>query len=516
MRLITVFFLEVGANDGIQFDPLYELVIKHKLSGILIEPDMESFTQLQHNYKEVSTVRFENSAVSEYDGVVDLYCGKTNLHYTLSHTQAKYMFDIDPYVKQVPAITFKTLFTKYKITTVDLLLIDVEGYDFKLLKTFPFDMCKPTIVRCEFTHISNENNTLEEMVDFLTQYNYECYYDEHKTDIIAIQRKPITMTKSGKTRFRIHNPCNEHTRYFRYYNLFWDALTHELKLRHDVEENRYYEKANAGYFPIELTGGNAENLTIQECEYVIENLDTKEFFVLSVNDDLSSIALVEQNNPNLKKVLIAQYISDKIDQHVLPEHRYKHIPWIYFPSDLTNLDQFYFKRQYLYKHNLIDKMYFRGWTQPDARPILCDYTSEHIVGYEVIGSQPVYFNDLIKYKVGLSVGGRGELCYRDIEYMALGIPMLRFEFLTELSAPLKPNYHYISVPLPEDIPRDVYDIRCDKFGTNVHAQMLVDKFLEVKDNTEFLNFVATNARTYYEKYLAYPSNVKHTLNLLGI
>ena len=27
----------------------------------------------------------------------------------------------------------------------------------------------------------------------------------------------------------VHNPCNEHTRYFRMYNLFWDELTEELK-----------------------------------------------------------------------------------------------------------------------------------------------------------------------------------------------------------------------------------------------------------------------------------------------
>ena len=30
-------------------------------------------------------------------------------------------------------------------------------------------------------------------------------------------------------RLRIHNPCNEQTRYYRNYNLFWDELTDKLK-----------------------------------------------------------------------------------------------------------------------------------------------------------------------------------------------------------------------------------------------------------------------------------------------
>jgi hypothetical protein len=50
----------------------------------------------------------------------------------------------------------------------------------------------------------------------------------------------------------IHNPCNEHTRYYRNYNLFWDELTDKLKTKFIVKENRYYEFANSRQFEIKL------------------------------------------------------------------------------------------------------------------------------------------------------------------------------------------------------------------------------------------------------------------------
>jgi hypothetical protein len=32
------FFLQIGANDGVLGDPLHDLVLRHKLTGLLVEP----------------------------------------------------------------------------------------------------------------------------------------------------------------------------------------------------------------------------------------------------------------------------------------------------------------------------------------------------------------------------------------------------------------------------------------------------------------------------------------------
>jgi len=306
----------------------------------------------------------------------------------------------------------------------------------------------------------------------------------------------------------VHNPCNEHTRYFRNYNLFWDDLTDELKKKYEVIENRYYELANQQRFKVNLKNQTCSDgdFLLMECEYVIEFEDTGEFYIMSVSDDLSHATLNEKSNPSLKKVLISQFNRQEIVSHVSEVNMERYSPWIYFPCTIDDLESHYEKRKSLNEY--IDKMYFRGTSISD-RPIVTYIDQNYLNGYNPIGSPQTYFNDLINYKIGLSVAGRGELCYRDIEYMALGIPFLRFQYNSELSPNLIPNFHYISIDRPEDLIKD-------RLGNIQHAKMIEDRFLEVKDDKDFLDFISKNAREYYTTYLNRGNNVKHTLNLLGI
>jgi len=306
----------------------------------------------------------------------------------------------------------------------------------------------------------------------------------------------------------VHNPCNEHTRYFRDYNLFWDELTDELKTKYDVTENRYYELANQQRFKVNLKNQTScdDCFLLMECEYVIEFEDTGEFYVMSVSDDLSHAMLNEHRNSLLQKVLISQFDRNKIESHVTSTYMEKYSPWIYFPCTIDDLDVFYEKRKTI--DEFIDKMYFRGTSISD-RPIVTHVSPDYLNGYTPIGGPNTYFDDLIKYKVGLSVAGRGELCYRDIEYMGLGIPMLRFNYLSELNPNLIPNFHYIAIDRPDDL-------LIDRLGNETHAKLLEERFLEVKDDKEFLDFISKNARDYYNNYLSKNNRVKHTLNLLNI
>lgn len=43
-------FIQVGANDGISFDNLYEFVTSHKSRGLVIEPLPHYFNRLRLNY----------------------------------------------------------------------------------------------------------------------------------------------------------------------------------------------------------------------------------------------------------------------------------------------------------------------------------------------------------------------------------------------------------------------------------------------------------------------------------
>jgi len=312
-------------------------------------------------------------------------------------------------------------------------------------------------------------------------------------------------------KLRIHNPCNEETRYYRNYNLFWDDITDSLKQRYQIVENRYYKDANRSRFQVNFDSlQNKNGLFLMECEYVIENMDNGDFYVLSVADNLSQAMLSEQNNPKLKKVLISQFIDYEIKHHVRDNFS-KYHPWIYFPMNLTDLEYYYNERNK--KTNLIDKLYFRGNTR--ERPILQHFDSKTLEGPYYTGDSKKYFDELINYSVALSIAGVGEICYRDIECMAIGVPILRFEYQSKFYEPLIPNYHYISIPYDNSIPKH-NGVHTDRLGEHIHAKKLEQRFNEVINDKQFLNFISKNARKYYEDNLSPKTRVEKTLSILEL
>jgi hypothetical protein len=254
---------------------------------------------------------------------------------------------------------------------------------------------------------------------------------------------------------------------------------------------------------------NDVDVLTYECEMIIEDYDTGETYVFGVADDLTSATLNLQSYDNVKKVFISQFIREKVHHHVFPQNRDKYFPWIYFPSNEYDLDYYYNLRKTMDISN--DKFYFRGDTS--TRPILNYFSSDVFYGGGPIGGFESYANEMLNFEVAFSVAGRGEICYRDVECMAMGIPFIRFEFTSEFHEPLIPNYHYISVERPDDL-KDWMNL--DRNGLQHHADMITKRFLEVKDDKEFLNFISENARKYYEKYLSPESSIEYTLNLLEL
>jgi hypothetical protein len=309
-------------------------------------------------------------------------------------------------------------------------------------------------------------------------------------------------------KFIVHQPTNHESKRFRYYNIFFDKFIEELSKRHDVVTDRYFRDANRGHSLVSLGWKNSDQkILMYECEMIIEDFDTEETYVFSVSDDLTPTSLDLQSESNLKKVFISQFIRDKVNHHVRPEFREKYFPWIYFPSNEYDLDFYYQKRKSVKDFN--QKLYFRGDTS--TRPILNFFDTEILYGGKPIGGFETYVNEMINFGVALSTAGRGEICYRDIECMALGIPFLRFEYTSEFLEPMIPNYHYVSVERPEDL-KDWMNL--DRNGLEYHAKMIEKRFLEIRDDKTFLEFISKNARKYYEDFLSPKSSIENTIKLL--
>jgi hypothetical protein len=303
----------------------------------------------------------------------------------------------------------------------------------------------------------------------------------------------------------VHTPQNEISSRYRYYNIFFKNFVEFLKTKFDVEEDTYYENANISSYNVKLLNEQSSS-DLLECEMIIENKETKEFVVLSVSDTLTGTISNHQTNPLCKKILVAQYNKKLIESHLKGDFLNKFKPWIYFPSNEFDLDSKYEKRKSI--TNFVDKFCFYGTSMED-RKILTHFDANLFDGGLPIGDFNSYSDRLINYKVALSIAGRAEFCYRDIENFGMGIPIIRFEYENKMSIPLIPNYHYISVERPEDL---VYD----RLGEKVHAEMIEKRFLEVKEDYDFLNYISENAKKYYEDNLSPIKSIENTYYLLEL
>lgn len=186
------YFIQVGANNGVRYDPIHELVKELRLTGLAIEPIQEYYTELVSNYDgyDVTTV---NRAIYSENTKISMF--KVHEKADVPEwTRGIASFDKDFYRKSntglqsvifeeiVDTITFDDLLKDYSVKHIDLLQMDAEGYDYNLLKMFPFDKFQPSIVHFEHG-LPNQNMSLEqfdEILKMLSGYGYNIlleYYD---------------------------------------------------------------------------------------------------------------------------------------------------------------------------------------------------------------------------------------------------------------------------------------------------------------------------------------------------
>lgn len=182
------------------------------------------------------------------------------------------------------------------------------------------------------------------------------------------------------------------------------------------------------------------------------------------------------------------------------------------PHENVNYEEIYKQRKEKSFDELEDKLFMLFTTQRNDPYKLSE------LGYLNKDIKPVlppeYFQKAINHKIGLSIATLAEYCYRDIEYMAVGIPFMRVEYLRDLNPPLIPNHHYIAIDRKKyGLP---YNSGLDRVGGEKYVEAYIDRFLEVKDDKEFLNFVANNGRDYYVKYCSPQNRLNHILGLLNI
>ena len=191
--------VQIGANDGVRFDELDEFINEYKIQSLLVEPIKSNFEKLKIKYYDVDFVKLENSAILINEQVSYLYKvdNKHLIHYD-NHVPGITSFDKNHLLKhgvkkkhiikeKVNSINIKELLNKYNIKNLDLLYIDAEGYDGKIVIDFLMNTNLKPIIIFEYIHINNE--TFNTLLLKLNEANYKIFSINENTFCIPSTSK---------------------------------------------------------------------------------------------------------------------------------------------------------------------------------------------------------------------------------------------------------------------------------------------------------------------------------------
>lgn len=153
------FFVEAGSNDGISQSNTLYFEKKFGWRGLLIEAMPELATKCIENRPKAITencalVSFDYSKKTipiRYGGLMSVVEGgmKTK-HEEETHIQkAKELKNIETYITEVPIMTLTSILDKHKISNIDFLSLDIEGYELQALKGLNINKYRPTYILVE-------------------------------------------------------------------------------------------------------------------------------------------------------------------------------------------------------------------------------------------------------------------------------------------------------------------------------------------------------------------------------
>ena len=178
-------FVEIGAYDGISFSNTYGLA-RAGWKGLYAEPVKEFYEICKENLKEFN-VEVKQTALGNRVGSIRMHIAGTVSTYEQFHIDAPvWKSHYNPNaVQDVPLTTLDLFLEENKINPwFDLLVIDTEGSEMKVLEGFTLDRWYPKMVIVE----AEEHSPFKELTVLAPQINeffgeYEKVYSDEINNI---------------------------------------------------------------------------------------------------------------------------------------------------------------------------------------------------------------------------------------------------------------------------------------------------------------------------------------------
>jgi FkbM family methyltransferase len=168
-------YVDVGANEPIKDNVTYHFYLKGWI-GLNFEPNQAYFKKLQEIRPNDISFNFgcsDKEEVLEFKEILD-----TGLS-TFSNEFDSIINSLDFKIikHQIKCVPIKNIFKEQKITTIDFMSVDVEGFEFNVLKGNDWDKYRPKVIVLEGVAPTRQDIiTYTSFQSFLENVDYKLRY----------------------------------------------------------------------------------------------------------------------------------------------------------------------------------------------------------------------------------------------------------------------------------------------------------------------------------------------------
>lgn len=182
------YFLQVGAHNGVTSDPFHRFVVEGGWwNVVLIEPQSQSCQVLREIYRDRENLKIYETAIGLEDGTLSLFkiredtegvpywstqLASTRRDVIASHRNSIERLEEKIIEVKVPSRTLASIYQEVKFPRLDLLAIDVEGFDHEVVKQIDGLPQLPQMIYFEHRHLSDCD--YQHALGFLRARGYRC------------------------------------------------------------------------------------------------------------------------------------------------------------------------------------------------------------------------------------------------------------------------------------------------------------------------------------------------------
>lgn len=204
----AVRFLQIGAMDGVSFDPMHAAVRRYGWSGTFVEPMPEYIERLRRNMTGLPNLNFVQTAIAEASGrramhrvrpqavetgrvppwaagLSSLVPERTPLSGKGLTAEQNQLVQAEMETIEVDCLSFADFEAAHGIAGFDVLLIDTEGYDWNVLRQIDLARHAPKCVHLEIVHLPPDEIALA--ISLLRDAGYACYAMDDGNDLLALR-----------------------------------------------------------------------------------------------------------------------------------------------------------------------------------------------------------------------------------------------------------------------------------------------------------------------------------------